>query len=174
MRIFYALTFYPESKEQISKYRDLLANRAIKGRFTPQENFHLTLVFIGEVQQKDLDIYEQVLDDITLEQIQLRASHFGKFKKKKRDILWLGIEKNKTVNRLVHDIKSKLNDYGIETEKRKFSAHITLGRQVLIEDINDLMIQPFDMPIKSVALMVSHRKNDQLLYEPLYEVSMNS
>lgn len=34
MRVFIALTFDDKTKEKITRYKDLVANNAIKGRFT--------------------------------------------------------------------------------------------------------------------------------------------
>lgn len=173
MRIFYALTFSEHDKERVGLYKDIVANHALKGRFTQQSNFHLTLVFIGEVATKDLDIYESVLDELKIMPTTLHCRHIGAFHKKNRDIVWLGIEKNAYISELQKQINASLNHQGIVTEKRKYHPHITLGRQVLLDmAIQDFVIPPMDLKPYSVALMVSHRVHGQLIYEPIYEIPL--
>lgn len=53
MRVFFAVTFNQKTKEKLLEYRDVVANQSIKGRFTNPNNFHLTLEFIGEVDEKN-------------------------------------------------------------------------------------------------------------------------
>ncbi|MCS4454542.1 hypothetical protein JQ038_07195 [Clostridium botulinum] len=52
MRVFYAVTFYEEAKEKLIEYKNIVVNNSVKGRFTNKNNFHLTLEFIGEVDEK--------------------------------------------------------------------------------------------------------------------------
>lgn len=175
MRIFYALTFDDETKKQLSMYKDMVANHSLKGRFTREENFHLTIEFIGEVSPSNLEIYEDILYDLPLYPITITGTYIGKFSKKSKDIVWLGIERNDTLVRLVKTLKKLLVKNGLDVDPRKYSPHITLGRQVVLDvDLTTLKVPPIDIKIKSVALMISHRKNDILTYESLYEISMNS
>ncbi len=43
MRVFYAVTFYEETKEKLIEYKNIVVNNSVKGRFTNKNNFHLTL-----------------------------------------------------------------------------------------------------------------------------------
>lgn len=169
MRIFYAITFKENTKDILARYRDTLADHTLKGRFTSKDNIHLTLAFIGEVKHKDLPAYESVLDHISNDYIKLKATHVGSFKKKNKDILWLGLEKSEALARLHKNLTLLLDTYELAYEKRKFHPHITVGRQVVLLD-HDLMLPAVELELDSIALMHSHRKNDILTYQPIYEI----
>jgi len=169
MRLFYAITFKEKTKDILARYRDTLADHTLKGRFTSKENIHLTLAFIGEVKQGDLSAYESVLDHLTDEYINLRASHVGTFKKKNKDILWIGLDKSDELTRLYKNLTLLLETYDLAYEKRKYHPHITVGRQVVLLE-KDLILPPVNLELDSVALMHSHRKNDILTYEPIYQI----
>lgn len=71
-------------------------------------------------------------------------------------------------------IQNYLSEHDVDFEKKKNHPHITLGRQVLLDmSLTDFIIPSVELPVKSIALMVSHRVHDQLIYEPIYERLLN-
>ena len=173
MRVFYALTFEDKYKEQISYYRDIIANISAKGRFIETSNIHLTLEFIGDVRQDELDDLIDVLDSLTLSPIELTASYLGAFRKKNRDIIWLGLDSNKQLDLLVKQLRKLLSSKEYKIENQKYVPHITLGRQIIFHDnLEEFKINPIKIPIKSIALMESKRVHDKLVYEPICELEM--
>lgn len=170
MRIFYALTFEHEDQNKIGHYRDIAANHIIKGRYTAIKNIHMTLAFVGEVPQCDIALYEDIIDDLHLQDLTLDCRHLGTFKKKNKEILWLGTEKNPTLINMERQLRSALKDAELTFDDRKFIPHITLGRDIRSDyDISQLVIAPLKIKPKGVALMISHRVHDELVYEPLLE-----
>ena len=171
MRIFYAVTFTDETKDALVSYRDLIANNSIKGRFTERGNFHLTIEFIGQVSAGDLEEHMNVLEALTITPFDLTASFIGSFKKRDREIVWMGLEKNKILNELQKQVCTTLVEHGFDVENRKYRPHITLGRQVLMTGgLDELIIEPLFIKPYSVALMESKRVGDRLVYEPLAEL----
>lgn len=171
MRIFYALTFNLDTQSKLIKYRDIIANNSLKGRFTRQDNFHLTLSFIGDVAEQDLEDYEDVLDSLPSDLITLKADHFDTFKKKNRDIVYLGLESHKTLTDLVKLLNHSLKEHNLIYDDRKYIPHITLGRQVLFDSgTPSFTLSPLEITPYSLALMVSHRVHDKLSYQPIKEV----
>ena len=173
MRVFYAVTFSEETKKSLVAYRDLMANKSIKGRFTVMENFHLTLAFIGEVPGDTLEDLLVVLGELTLAPFQLEGTYIGAFEKKNRRILWMGLENNKVLKSLQKQLVGILTSLDIPLETRKYKPHITLGRQVLLAaDLEELVIEPLHIIPKGIALMESKRVGDRLVYEPLAELPL--
>ncbi|MDU4600300.1 MAG: RNA 2',3'-cyclic phosphodiesterase, partial [Clostridium sporogenes] len=95
MRVFYAVTFQEETKEKLIEYKNLVSNNSVKGRFTNKNNLHLTLEFIGEVDEKELSSLTNILYKLKNPPKELITSHIGSFKRRDKDIIWLGIEENK-------------------------------------------------------------------------------
>lgn len=173
MRVFYALTFDNKTKEKISHYRDLVANHSLTGRFIDTSNLHLTLEFIGDVKNDELNTLMDILDTLTLSPLVLRGSYLGLFKRKNKDIIWLGINKSQQVNNILKELRAQLTSNNYKLEDSKQIPHITLGRQViLLENLEDYKVNPIDLPVKSIALMVSKRVQDILVYEPIYEIEL--
>ncbi len=181
MRVFFALTFWEKDKKRITEYRDLVANGSIKGRFTREDNFHMTLMFMGQVSAWEVDSLCEILEDLYNDLDQgvgfdpLIVDHIGSFPKRDREILWLGIRKHDKLKKLQKDLVRYLLEQAFQVEKRKYTPHITLGRQVLMKDLrNEFMVKPYPIPIKGIALMESKNIGGQLVYEPVEELIFRS
>ncbi|MEN8190064.1 MAG: RNA 2',3'-cyclic phosphodiesterase [Thermodesulfobacteriota bacterium] len=111
--------------------RDLcLMVPAIPGaRAVSVEQLHLTLQFIGEVEEPVMDDINHCLESIEREEFPLRLKGVGHFPPRgKPRILWVGVEKSEELMRLQHRVESSLKRIGLVGEKRKFHPHITLAR----------------------------------------------
>ncbi|MDU5013262.1 MAG: RNA 2',3'-cyclic phosphodiesterase, partial [Clostridium botulinum] len=131
MRVFYAVTFQEETKEKLIEYKNLVSNNSVKGRFTNKNNFHLTLEFIGEVDEKELSLLTNILYKLQNPPKELITSHIGSFKRRDKDIIWLGIEENKELITLQRNLRNLLINNGFKIENRKYKPHITIGREIV-------------------------------------------
>ena len=55
MRTFIAIEFDNETKKNITQLQNKIKNDCKKGNFTVKDNLHLTMHFLGEIEQEDLD-----------------------------------------------------------------------------------------------------------------------
>lgn len=171
MRVFYAVTFQEETKEKLIEYKNLVSNNSVKGRFTNKKNFHLTLEFIGEVDEKELSLLTNILYKLQNPPKELITSYIGSFKRRDKEIIWLGIEENKELITLQRNLRNLLINNGFKIENRKYKPHITIGREIVTKGpIDKNIFSPIKIPIASIALMESKRFNGQLVYEPLEEI----
>ncbi len=131
MRVFYAVTFQEETKEKLIEYKNLVSNNSVKGRFTNKNNFHLTLEFIGEVDEKELSLLTNILYKLQNPPKELITSYIGSFKRRDKDIIWLGIEENKELITLQRNLRNLLINNGFKIENRKYKPHITIGREIV-------------------------------------------
>lgn len=174
MRTFYAVTFSDLTKEALIRYRDMIADSSIKGRFTRQDNFHLTLEFIGDTDGEKLEKLLYILEGLRVQPMNLSGSYIGSFKKRNREIIWMGLDKNRVLLELQKELNRKLKDEQIILKQQKYRPHITLGRQVLMaRDLKDLVIEPLMINPISVALMESKRVGEKLVYEVVEELLFN-
>lgn len=164
MRVFYALTFNKEAKLNMLEYRNDFANNSIEGAFVNPNNFHLTLEFIGEVNEKELNLLTNLLYEFKNYPKDLIVSYIGSFKRKNKEVVWLGIEDNNELMMLQKQLRKLLINNNFNIENRNYKPHITIGRQVLRADPReDVIIQPLKLPIHSMALMESKRVSDKLI-----------
>lgn len=120
-RLFTAIPIPEDIKEKISANYGPLSS----GRWVPEKNLHLTLVFIGDYPDEYLEELKRVLLEIVFPSFNLRIKGCGTFKS---GLLWLGIEKNSELQQLQKRLTLTLQELGVDCEKRKFTPHITIAR----------------------------------------------
>lgn len=125
MRLFIGLDLPDDIKERLAGMSGGLPG----ARWVPPENMHLTLRFIGEVdnaQARDLDDALSAVDgkgfDLTLKGI----GSFGEANRLRA--LWAGVEPSEPLNRLQAKVEQAAVRAGLQVERRKFKPHVTLAR----------------------------------------------
>ena len=126
MRLFIAIPFTKEIRKELLRFQNDLKRAGMSGRFSPVENLHLTLAFIGEYPdpQDILDIMEQ----IPFEPFDLSLSGFGHF----HDLYWAGIDHCPPLEAYVRRLRRALAENDIPFDRKKFSPHITLVRKGVV------------------------------------------
>jgi RNA 2',3'-cyclic 3'-phosphodiesterase len=84
MRLFIAIKFTEEIKNQLCTAIGYLKEHAIHGNFTQKENLHLTLVFIGDTA-KTAEV-ARAMDMVQAQPFTLKISGLGKFRRDGGDI----------------------------------------------------------------------------------------
>jgi 2'-5' RNA ligase len=97
-------------------------------RWVGDEQLHLTLRFIGEVERPVANDIAAALDRVRSSNFQIRISSAGKFEKRSGGALWAGIEPKTPVVGLAAKVERALQQVGLEPEHRVFLPHITLAR----------------------------------------------
>lgn len=98
-------------------------------RWTPPEQFHLTLCFIGEVDGSSFLDIREALAEITFPAFSLRLKSVGFFPPRGQPrVVWAGIDRSEPLLTLQRKIATRLFTLGYEPENRKFSPHFTLAR----------------------------------------------
>ena len=177
MRLFFALTFEDEVKRQLSQYRARLADHALQGNFTREVNFHLTLAFIGQSSvpqsQALTDILYALTERISCPPV-LEIAHLGAFKRKSCDLIWLSIAKEQRLMQLQKQLMTLLATAGYPIDKRNFTPHITLGRNIVMRaELSELLLPTAVLPVRSLALMESKQQGGKLVYEVIDEISLS-
>lgn len=97
--------------------------------WTRPENLHLTLRFIGEVDEGKAQDIDSALVGINAPPFDLSLYGMGFFgKTKAARAVWARVERNDELIRLQHKIQSGLQRVGINSDERKFTPHVTLAR----------------------------------------------
>lgn len=173
MRLFIALEFFTETQERFSFYRDLVQKRAKKGTFVPDGNFHVTLLFLGDVDEARVDGIKRVMDSITLPPLRFSFERIGYFDPKRPGrIYWVGIRKEERLEKIYTELYKGLGELGFRLDKRPFSPHVTLGRRVEVDEAAEKAItedfRPFQSAPRSLTLMLSERSEGRMVYTPLH------
>jgi len=111
--------------------RDLLIDAMDDGPelgWVGDDNLHLTLRFIGEVERPLANDIADSLARIGFPEFRLQIRGVGRFDRRNGGALWAGIEPRKPVTDLAAKVDRVCVEVGLEPERRAFHPHITLAR----------------------------------------------
>ena len=152
-----------------------------KASITKPKNIHLTLNFLGYIEDKTIEEIKNSIEDIAIKhnECNIEIEKLGAFPNlKKARIFWAGLkgDTDKIIS-LQKDIENSLSIFGIKKEKRNYYPHITLARLRMIQDISkDLKMELTDMKInvRDVSLFVSELKPKGAEYSVIKKFKLNA
>jgi 2'-5' RNA ligase len=97
-------------------------------RWQQDEQLHLTLRFVGEVDRPMAEDLADALGGIRAEPFQLRISGVGQFEQRSNGALWAGVEPKAPAAALAAKVERVCQSTGLEPERRAYHPHITLAR----------------------------------------------
>ena len=133
IRSFIAVPLPVSLQQQIYRETNSLRNQLNREiiRWVPSENFHITLKFLGDISIKKLDMLEEILtkEISEISPFEIKVENLGVFPQLSRpSVIWVGVEKNSNLSTLYECAQATASQIGSVPEKRRFSAHLTLGR----------------------------------------------
>lgn len=124
-RLFVALRPPPEIRRQLLALMEGVEN----ARWQDEEQLHLTLRFIGNVERPVAEDIATALDGVRAPAMTLRLHGVGCFDRKGRTTaLWAGVHPHDAVAALHRKVDQALARVGLPHEGRAFHPHITLAR----------------------------------------------
>jgi len=97
-------------------------------RWVGDEQLHLTLRFIGEVERHLANDVAEALAKLRSDQFELKIKGVGRFDQRRGGAVWAGIEPKPPVAALAAKVERLCQGIGLEPERRAFHPHITLAR----------------------------------------------
>ena len=160
MRLFIAINLSDAMKNALESAQDQMYDNGVRGNFTPRENMHLTLAFIGEYPDKD-----RVMDapaTVSFSGFPLSLKGMGSF----RDLWWAGMDESAPLTAVARRIRRALAEHDIPFDRKRFSPHITLIRRAS-KDAAGIRVAPVGMRVQRLSLMRSDRGRNGMLYTEL-------
>src|SRR5260370_18804905 len=130
MRLFVALEIPSAVRENLGTLLKSLRAVSPQTRWVRTENLHMTLKFIGEVEDPELAAIRGVLAGVRSDQpvtLDFRGLGFYPNDKHPR-VLWAGTVASPNLLTLAAGIDNAMETLGIPRERRSFSPHLTLAR----------------------------------------------
>ena len=125
MRLFIAIDIPSELQQALCRLRSDIPG----ARWVPDNQIHLTLAFLGEVEANALEELQRNLAKISVPCFQLHFKGTGCFPDRRRPrVLWVGLDPQPLLDGLAARVRSAVLSSGISQEERPFSPHITLAR----------------------------------------------
>ena len=97
-------------------------------RWQDDEQLHLTLRFVGEVDRPVAEDLATALDRIHADRFPVRVNGVGRFEQRNGGALWAGVEPREPLAALAAKVERACQAAGLEPEHRAFHPHITLAR----------------------------------------------
>jgi RNA 2',3'-cyclic 3'-phosphodiesterase len=133
LRLFVGIALPPETKLHLS----LIAVGVPGARWVDPGNYHVTLRFVGEVDEGTAGDIDEALSHVRARRFDLALAGVGQFGDR---MLWAGIEKNPALLHLRDKVESALVRLGLEPETRRYAPHVTLAR---LKGASDTRLQAF-------------------------------
>lgn len=153
---------------------------AISGNFTKPENLHLTLEFMGEIDNDGIIRLKKLVRDFFYQGFVIQTRNMGFFSNRgSNDILVWNIEKSSELAGLVGVLREKLRNMNFQVDDREYRPHFTIARQIRLTDgARDMIVKTPEptmfMQCDRLSLMESARVNGNLLYREIVGIDFFS
>lgn len=170
LRLFVALQLPPEIRARLTG----LMGGVNGARWQTDQQLHLTLRFIGEVDEARAEDIDSALRAVTFTPFQVSlqgAGLFGDIRKPR--MLWAGVGPDAPLAHLAQKIETAMVRIGLPAEQRKFTPHVTLARFKGPGGRVDRFLAAHDQlwsapwTVERFTLFRSHLAHSGAIYEPL-------
>jgi 2'-5' RNA ligase len=129
MRLFIALDIDDAIRDRITRFVERVQGLAPDARWVKPESMHITLKFIGEQPEPEVEHIKLALQSVNASATEIQFRGFGFFPTAKSGrVFWIGMEAGRQLASLASAIDEKMVALGISKEDRAFSPHLTLAR----------------------------------------------
>lgn len=134
IRVFAALSLSDDVMERLKKRSKLLQDQfsELTIRWVPYENYHITLIFIGNVPIVSLDNLEVLMKEAVKEippfNVTLGDATLFPPDNEKKGVLITSVETSDPLKNLQSKLDQKFREAGYELVERPYRPHVTLAR----------------------------------------------
>jgi 2'-5' RNA ligase len=155
LRAFIAIEI-PESLQEAIYQQTTPLRSAIDStivRWVPPANIHLTLKFLGDVSDSNLQFLNQMLNVEARQHrpFAIQIGGLGSFPTPKRPrVIWIGAQAPADLESLWRGIEAAATRLGYQAEERSFSPHLTIGR--VRQNISTADLQRLRLALESTQI----------------------
>ena len=171
MRSFIAIEV-PFTKEMES------LQNSIEGRvkLVERENVHITLKFLGEIDEKTFEMVRQIVEDCKVGSFKITLRGVGFFPNERYvRVVWIGVDNYEPIERMARCIDEKLRKIGFQREK-SYVPHLTVARakgRITIRNLEKFKNMRFaEMEVKEIKIKKSTLTPNGPVYEDLATIQL--
>lgn len=197
MRLFVAAQVPERQKRSLQATLENWRSSLPGARWTSRESWHVTLKFLGEVPEAQLDEVQEVLMDAVarVDRFSTQLTAAGAFPNLRRPrVLWMGLsDEGHSFRNLAGRMDRKFEKAGFVSENRPFRPHVTLARfrdpgggairnspdtpanQLLdlIQELEGPNIDRSPFPVDDLILFRSHLSPKGSIYEQMMRLPLH-
>ncbi|MEW6026851.1 MAG: RNA 2',3'-cyclic phosphodiesterase [Planctomycetota bacterium] len=166
MRLFIAITLDKAIRKKLADVQSALQKLQPDVKLVEPDNIHLTLRFLGEVEDEKLPELTKAVSVVeNFPAFELELKGIGAFPVERHPkVVWVrAVDSSNTLEKLYNALEKELLNIDFQPDDHKFSAHITLGRNKLPKYsdgfqalLNEYAIESFGVQkVKKVSLLKS-------------------
>lgn len=179
MRLFIGIPIPYIIQNRLKEIQDIVLKNALSCKKVPMNLFHVTILFLGEVEVHLLDDIIDLVEACALDvsDFKISLSDLNSFSKKNEHILYIGInEGHKTLKSLHDKMRNLLSYQNIKSDDKPYHPHLTLARKVTYLDHHpDVWIPAIDLSfiVTEIILYQSHQSMGNLTYTPIFRYQLD-
>jgi 2'-5' RNA ligase len=148
----------------------------VPGRIVPPSNGHITVQFLGEVEEKTIERLDFILRSLNLgPAFHVHLGALGAFPNdRSARVMWLGIGEGKEgLQQLAKIVREVLAREGFKVDARLYTPHLTLCRffpsRRMTEWIKKVQLKKLVFPVQEIGLYESILGKRPAIYKRLAE-----
>ena len=166
MRLFIAIDLSDSMKKSVVPAMHALKAEGLAGNYVPIQNLHVTLAFLGEVQ--DTRPVREAMDSLKAGKARVVFSGYEFF----GSTLVLTVKGNQKLKIMVQSLRKALKEKGIAFDEQEFKPHVTLVRRAKGRKVTAAVPQQ-DMTATKISLMKSElRPGKSPVYKEIYSTDL--
>jgi 2'-5' RNA ligase len=128
-RLFFALWPDDKIRQELIRLRRSLQPQVKEFRWVPPHNFHVTLVFLGNIDPNSAASIKQSVESIAAKPFELVFDRVSYWNKPKAVCLTCRQQPAPELMRLVEALGLAVAHCGVQTDAKPYTPHITLARK---------------------------------------------
>lgn len=178
VRAFFGLPVPDAHRRELHRFLEQCAAVAPEFRWTPASNLHLTIRFLGHVEQALAESIARAVQQLAPAGFELQLGDVGTFKRGRlARVVWLGLATGTEPARALAElVEAQCRAAGLEPETRAFNVHLTLARAraragAPLPDVG----APAALPAwhaRGLVLYRSHLGRGGSVYEPIVTIPL--
>lgn len=169
MRVFVAVDIPKNIREEIKKIQKKIPE--FKGKKTELENLHLTLKFLGNIDEKVLSEVKKRLKEIKIKSFETEINSLGVFSPSFIKIVWIHLTNFEALQKIIDK-----NLSGLFEKEKRFMSHLTIARvksiknkKEFLEELERIKFPEIKFRVKDFRLKKSTLSRKGPVYEDLEE-----
>lgn len=172
-RAFICIEMPDSVVKEVARVQEILGKWRFTGKMTELENLHLTLKFLGEINDEKLKKVRERLKEVKFERFEAKLDEIGTFNfRGKPRIIWIKIG-GKGIFELQRKVDETIEKEGFNLEER-FMGHMTIARvkyakdkKGFLEHVKNIGISEVKFEVNAFHLEKSELKSGGPVYTPL-------
>lgn len=178
MRLFVGVDLPAEMKQTLLEFQSELKHLGVNGFWKSQDNFHITLEFLGELEPDRIALLSETLSKVgsNFKPFELTIGGIGAFPSLKQPhTLWTAVSGSLSeLHRLRNELHHEFQIKGFDLDDRQFKPHITLASRPKLDNTNLSAIQAKkigEFMVAEVVLFESRAIRSKRVYTDLFRAT---